>query len=44
MGEVLFTDGDTADAFLVISEGSVKVFMTSARGTEMLLCDPLPWS
>jgi CRP/FNR family transcriptional regulator len=33
-GETLFREGDEADSFLILTEGSVKVFVTSDRGHE----------
>jgi CRP-like cAMP-binding protein len=41
-GESLFHEGDPADAFLIITAGSVKVFVTSERGTEMVLATLRP--
>ena len=41
-GEALFHAGDPADAFLVIAEGSVKVFVSSERGGEMVLATLRP--
>ena len=35
--EPIFHEGDPGDAFFVIVEGAVKVFVTSARGEEMML-------
>jgi len=31
-GQALFHEGDPADAFMVITKGSVKVFVTSGAG------------
>lgn len=41
-GESIFHEGDPADAFLVIIEGTVKVFVTSERGHEMVLATLRP--
>lgn len=41
-GELLFREGDEADSFLIITEGSVKVFVTSDRGHEMVLATIRP--
>lgn len=41
-GEPLFHEGDPADAFLVVLEGTVKVFVTSSRGDEMVLATLRP--
>jgi CRP-like cAMP-binding protein len=38
----LFHEGDPADAFLIVLEGSVKVFVTSSRGDEMVLATLRP--
>jgi len=41
-GQALFREGDPADAFLVISHGAVEVFVTSERGSEMVLATLRP--
>lgn len=41
-GETLFREGDEADSFLILTEGSVKVFVTSDRGHEMVLATIRP--
>lgn len=36
-GESLFHEGDPADAFFVVAEGTVKVFVSSSGGKDMVL-------
>jgi len=36
-GESLFGEGDAADAFFVVAEGTVKVFVSSSQGKDMVL-------
>lgn len=36
-GEVIFHENQPGDAFYVVAEGSLKVFVTSTRGEEMVL-------
>src|SRR6188472_4080646 len=36
-GALIFGEGDPGDAFSVLVEGNVKVFVTSDRGYEMVL-------
>jgi CRP-like cAMP-binding protein len=41
-GEVIFQEGDPAEALLVLVEGIVKVYVVSARGGEMVLATLRP--
>jgi CRP-like cAMP-binding protein len=41
-GEAIFREGDPGDAFFVVAEGTVKVFVTSERGDEMVLATLRP--
>src|SRR6266545_4317964 len=36
-GAVLFSEGDASDSFYTVIEGRVKVFKTTARGTDVIL-------
>lgn len=36
-GEIIFSDGDTADGFYVVAEGKVKIFKMSFDGKEQIL-------
>ncbi|MEE4358670.1 MAG: Crp/Fnr family transcriptional regulator [Desulfococcaceae bacterium] len=36
-GEIIFSDGDTADGFYAIAEGKVKIFKLSSEGKEQIL-------
>ena len=36
-GEIVFTEGETADGFYVVEEGSVKIFKVSMEGKEHIL-------
>lgn len=41
-GEAIFHEGDPADAFLILTQGTVKVFVASDRGDELVLATLRP--